>query len=188
METAKLSLVTSVHGEREESILPLCRVRVARKPAEPRLLFSSTSTRWKLSPLFTRTENLSRPAPRLRQRKKIGKWCRIVTVTQVDAMLIHRDHKGSLYKFHPLYEILCDGGDLAGTLECSSTKTGPRDRRFIGKRGYLGSRAYNKIYARDLFPWSTLFNLFSFSLLPLFLPLTHTYTRIHEKSLVYLTF
>ena len=66
-------------------------------------------------------------------------------------MLIHRDHKGSLYKFHPLYEILCDGGDLAGTLECSSTKTGPRDRRCIGKRGYLGSRAYNKIYARDLF-------------------------------------
>lgn len=180
METAKLSLVTSVHGEREESILPLCRVRVARKPAEPRLLFSSTSTRWKL---FTRTENLSRPAPRLRQRKKIGKWCRIVTVTQVDAMLIHRDHKGSLYKFHPLYEILCDGGDLAGTLECSSTKTGPRDRRFIGKRGYLGSRAYNKIYARDLFPWSTLFNLFSFSLLSLSFSPLRTHTRAYTKNL-----
>lgn len=39
--------------------------------------------------------------------QKIGKSRRIVTAVHVT--LIHWDHKRSLYKFHPLYEVLCAG-------------------------------------------------------------------------------
>lgn len=82
METAKLSLVHV--GEREGSILPLCRVRVARKPAEPRLPFSPPPRRL--------GENCSRCSRGRRishdfggKRRKLGGRCRIVTVGSRDA-------------------------------------------------------------------------------------------------------
>lgn len=128
---------TSDMGEREESIAALSRSR--RSKAASILRVNSV----KIVPV-SREQRISLTT-RVATLADEENWEMLVSHCR-SSMLVHRDHKRSLYKFHPLYEkVLCHGGDLAGTLECSSTKTGPRDPRFIGKREYLGTHGLARI-------------------------------------------
>lgn len=92
---------------RSESPLPLCRVHITQKPAETSILCNLVKIVPVLCPfavVHTTPSSISHD-PTRRWHRKLENPSRIVAAVHVT--LIRWDHKRSLYKFHPLYEILC---------------------------------------------------------------------------------